>query len=125
MIRRPPRSTLCQTLFPYTTLFRSVFHLRAGVKFHNGTPLTAAVVRQSFLRVLDPATKGGRPWPLYPIAGAEAYAAGHSRDVQGMEVLGDTAVAFTLAEPLAIFPKFLAMPVASVVPAPGPSGLGE
>src|SRR5213082_4055881 len=24
MIRRPPRSTLCQTLFPYTTLFRSI-----------------------------------------------------------------------------------------------------
>src|SRR5213082_4318627 len=24
MIRRPPRSTLCQTLFPYTTLFRSM-----------------------------------------------------------------------------------------------------
>src|SRR5213082_91625 len=23
-IRRPPRSTLCQTLFPYTTLFRSL-----------------------------------------------------------------------------------------------------
>src|SRR5213082_4162088 len=23
MLRRPPRSTLCQTLFPYTTLFRS------------------------------------------------------------------------------------------------------
>src|SRR5213082_3840211 len=23
MIRPPPRSTLCQTLFPYTTLFRS------------------------------------------------------------------------------------------------------
>src|SRR3546814_3019812 len=26
MIRRPPRSTLTDTLFPYTTLFRSVFH---------------------------------------------------------------------------------------------------
>src|SRR5213082_1681436 len=26
MIRRPPRSTLCQTLFPYTTLFRSHPH---------------------------------------------------------------------------------------------------
>src|SRR5213082_857592 len=25
MIRRPPRSTLCQTLFPYTTLFRSLY----------------------------------------------------------------------------------------------------
>src|SRR5213082_3627459 len=23
LLRRPPRSTLCQTLFPYTTLFRS------------------------------------------------------------------------------------------------------
>src|SRR5881275_967305 len=28
MIRRPPRSTLFRTLFPYTTLFRS--HLAAG-----------------------------------------------------------------------------------------------
>src|SRR5712692_9065176 len=53
-----------------------VFHLRPGVKFHDGTPLTAAAVRASLLRVLSPATKGGRPWPLYPIAGAEAYAAG-------------------------------------------------
>src|SRR3546814_19653883 len=26
MIRRPPRSTLTDTLFPYTTLFRSWFH---------------------------------------------------------------------------------------------------
>src|SRR3546814_4349971 len=28
MIRRPPRSTRTDTLFPYTTLFRSVHHLR-------------------------------------------------------------------------------------------------
>src|SRR3546814_6012264 len=27
MIRRPPRSTRTDTLFPYTTLFRSVLHL--------------------------------------------------------------------------------------------------
>src|SRR3546814_4803250 len=26
MIRRPPRSTRTDTLFPYTTLFRSLFH---------------------------------------------------------------------------------------------------
>src|SRR3546814_5497018 len=29
MIRRPPRSTRTDTLFPYTTLFRSNYHLRA------------------------------------------------------------------------------------------------
>src|SRR3546814_13406380 len=28
MIRRPPRSTRTDTLFPYTTLFRSFVHLR-------------------------------------------------------------------------------------------------
>src|SRR5881392_4246907 len=96
---------------------RYVFHLRPGVRFHDGTPLTAAAVRASMLRVLSPATKGGRPWPLYPIAGAEAYAAGRAGDVSGITVQGDSSIAFTLTEPLAIFPKFLAMPVASVVPA--------
>src|SRR5438046_10091682 len=64
---------------------RYVFHLRPGVKFHDGTPLTAAAVRASLLRVLSPATKGGRPWPLYPIAGAEAYAAGRAADVRSEE----------------------------------------
>src|SRR3546814_4184888 len=31
MIRRPPRSTRTDTLFPYTTLFRSVFGVEAHV----------------------------------------------------------------------------------------------
>src|SRR3546814_18636212 len=36
MIRRPPRSTRTDTLFPYTTLFRSLLHftLRDFVKHH-------------------------------------------------------------------------------------------
>src|SRR3546814_3420646 len=32
MIRRPPRSTRTDTLFPYTTLFRSAFDLKIGVE---------------------------------------------------------------------------------------------
>src|SRR3546814_2359272 len=41
MIRRPPRSTRTDTLFPYTTLFRSwVFYDR------NGAPRSIAEVRQ-------------------------------------------------------------------------------
>ena len=104
---------------------RYVFHLRAGVRFHDGTRLTPEAVRQSFLRVLTPGTRGGRAWPLYPIAGAAAYAAGRSSEVTGIGLLGDSAVAFDLAEPLAIFPKFLAMPVAAVVPAAPPADLGQ
>jgi peptide/nickel transport system substrate-binding protein/oligopeptide transport system substrate-binding protein len=88
---------------------RYVFHLRPGVKFHDGRTVVAADVKRSILRVLDPATRGGRVWPLQPIADPNGT---------GIEVLGDTAVAFTLTEPLAVFPKFLAMPVASVVATP-------
>src|SRR3546814_12587951 len=36
MLRRPPRSTRTDTLFPYTTLFRSVVdHLRKGQRDHD------------------------------------------------------------------------------------------
>jgi len=104
---------------------RYVFHLRPGVNFHDGRPLVAADVKRSILRVLNPETHGGRVWPLLPIAGAGDFADGHARDVRGIEVLGDTAVAFMLTEPLAIFPKFLAMPVASVVPASVPADFGQ
>src|SRR3546814_1107231 len=47
MIRRPPRSTRTDTLFPYTTLFRSVFALisslceRAGIDRETGGSVTA------------------------------------------------------------------------------------
>src|SRR3546814_10262997 len=37
MIRRPPRSTRTDTLFPYTTLFRST-RLRADAGLHPGVP---------------------------------------------------------------------------------------
>ncbi len=102
---------------------RHVFHLRSGARFHDGTLVTAAHVRASFLRVLDPKARGGRAWPLLPIAGAAAFAAGKSTEVRGIEVLGDSAVAFTLERPLAVFPKFLAMPVTAIVPHPAPADL--
>jgi ABC-type transport system substrate-binding protein len=101
------------------------FHLRNGVKFHDGRPLTARNVVASFQRVLDPATKGGRGWPLYPISGAEDYAAGKAKTVTGLVAPDDTTVVVTLKEPLAIFPKLLAMPVASVVPENPSSDFGQ
>ena len=104
---------------------RYVFHLRPGVTFHDGQRLGAADVKSAFLRVLSPGTQGGRVWPLLPIAGAREFADGKARDVRGIDVLGDTAIAFTLSEPLAIFPTFLAMPVASVTPPSIPADFGQ
>src|SRR3546814_18102490 len=50
MIRRPPRSTRTDTLFPYTTLFRSVVLWRAVVR-----PIDAARVsaRERLLEAAD------------------------------------------------------------------------
>src|SRR3546814_13258754 len=44
MTRRPPRSTLTDTLFPYTTLFRSLFTLHGSVMmFLFAVPILEAV----------------------------------------------------------------------------------
>src|SRR3546814_5206272 len=47
MIRRPPRSTRTDTLFPYTTLFRSVSPAAIAMRWHvprigNGVPADEA-----------------------------------------------------------------------------------
>jgi peptide/nickel transport system substrate-binding protein/oligopeptide transport system substrate-binding protein len=101
------------------------FHLRSGVKFHDGRPFAAKNVVASFQRVLDPATKGGRGWPLYPIKGAEDYAAGKAKTVAGLAAPDDSTVVVTLKEPFAIFPKLLAMPVASIIPENPPADFGQ
>ncbi|MDQ6886455.1 MAG: ABC transporter substrate-binding protein [Gemmatimonadota bacterium] len=92
------------------------FHLRRGVRFHDGHPFRAANVVASFQRVLDPEVHGGRGEPLYPIAGARAYAAGKARTITGIQVVDDSTLRITLDAALSIFPKLLAMPVASIVP---------
>ncbi|MEO7647446.1 MAG: ABC transporter substrate-binding protein, partial [Gemmatimonadaceae bacterium] len=101
------------------------FHLRTGVNFHDGRPFTARNVLSSFQRVLDPATTGGRGWPLYPIQGAREYGDGKARTISGLAAPNDSTVVITLTEPFAIFPKLLAMPVASIIPDTVPGNFGE
>src|SRR3546814_7250898 len=58
MRRRPPRSTRTDTLFPYTTLFRSVKIKDAGTKnlynlsYADSDRQMAQTVVQAFLRIL-------------------------------------------------------------------------
>src|SRR5829696_6243629 len=90
------------------------FHLRQGVKFHSGTPFVARHVVNSYLRALSPASLGGRPTPLLPIRGATEFNGKQAAAVAGLSARDDSTVVITLAEPLAFFPKLLAMPVASI-----------
>ena len=92
------------------------FHLRRGVTFHDGTPFTAQHVIRSWERALNPATKGGRAEPLLPILGAREFADGKARSIRGLRAPDDSTLFVALERPLGIFPKLLAMPVASVVP---------
>jgi oligopeptide transport system substrate-binding protein len=101
------------------------FHLRRGVTFHDGTPFVARHVVSSFTRALDPKTRAGRTWALTPVAGAEAFAAGQAPTVSGLAAPDDSTVVIRLVEPLATFPKLLAMPVASIVPERVGADFGE
>ena len=96
------------------------FRLRQNASFHDGRPIKAADVRASMLRALAPGSTGGRSWPLYPILGARAYAAGSAKEAAGIVVRDDSTLVLTLEEPLNVFPKLLAMPVAAIVPTPTP-----
>jgi ABC-type transport system substrate-binding protein len=101
------------------------FHLRQDATFQDGRPIKADDVRASMLRALAPGITGGRSWPLYPIRGARAYAAGQSKNVDGIAIPDDSTVVLHLEEPLNLFPKLLAMPVAAIVPTPTPADFDQ
>src|SRR3546814_11465088 len=80
MIRRPPRSTRTDTLFPYTTLFRS----RCAVLPGSGR-VSAPCARQS--RSFDSAWRV--PYRLYPLSAGDC--AGHAADAVCISDAGGTA----------------------------------
>src|SRR3546814_20555736 len=67
MIRRPPRSTRTDTLFPYTTLFRSV---RIGIVDDADAPATEAEARHGGFGEAD---LSGKAVELAALAGADQY----------------------------------------------------
>src|SRR3546814_14518174 len=60
MIRRPPRSTRTDTLFPYTTLFRSCFAMK-GARNIRYTPWVVEVDKLGEARTVAPADEDYRP----------------------------------------------------------------
>ena len=93
------------------------FTLRDGLTFSDGTPLTAADVARSWLRVLDPAAPSPLAALLYDVVGARAYATGASSDPAsvGFEAAG-RVFEVHLTRPAGDFPAIAASPSLAVVP---------
>ncbi|MCX6348554.1 MAG: ABC transporter substrate-binding protein [Candidatus Aureabacteria bacterium] len=92
------------------------FHLREGVKFHNGRPLEAQDAVYSWSRLLDPAVASPRDWLLQGVKGARDFQEGKTREISGIRTEAPRTVAVELEEPSPLFLSMLAMPNASIVP---------
>jgi len=92
------------------------FTLRGGLRFSDGSPLTAADVRRSWLRVLDPATHASAPDVLSVVTGAEERLAGGPEAAVGVEAPNATTLVVHLRHPASYFPAITATPTTFVVP---------
>ena len=87
------------------------FHLRRGVRFHDGRPLTAADVKSTFDFITNPANRS-------PKRGA-------FRLVTAVETPDPLTVIFHLKEPYASFPVNLVGSTTGIVPANSPLDLSQ
>jgi ABC-type transport system substrate-binding protein len=86
------------------------FSLRRGVRMHDGTELTAADVKRSAERSLNPSTPNPNASYFVGIAGYREYAAKRAEHLAGVVVESPYVVSFHLTEPDATFLSLLAMP---------------
>src|SRR6185295_10714929 len=92
------------------------FHLREGVRFHNGRVVTSADVAYSFLRLLNKETQSPRRFLLEPIEGAQEFSEGKRPGVGGLVTPDDRTVVVRLTKPFAPFLSELTMANASILP---------
>ncbi len=80
------------------------FHLRPGICWSDGTPITAEDFIYSWRRVLDPKTGCGNAYMLYPILGAEEYNTEDApADSLGLKAIDKSTLQVVLKNPAAYF----------------------
>ncbi len=97
---------------------RIVFHLRDGLAFSDGTPLTGADVVRSWLRLVDPAHPSPLVSLMLAVKGAAEYARGELTDPSGVGLhASGNDVEVDLIHPAADFASIVAGPSFAIVPA--------
>ncbi len=105
---------------PSGTLY--TFHLRRGVRWHEGGTLSAADVKASFERFLSPATAAPLATFFDAVEGYEEYRAGTSPEVRGLEAPSSVLLRVRLSRPVPFFLQLLTLPDITVLP---PSLVGD
>jgi len=94
------------------------FHLRPGLRWSDGSPLTADDVVFSLRRVLSPKLGSEYAYILFSLVGAEDFNAGKITDptALGVRAPDDHTVVLTLTQPIPTLPALLALPTTFPVP---------
>ncbi|WP_210530148.1 ABC transporter substrate-binding protein [Rubellimicrobium arenae] len=101
------------------------FHLRPGVKFHNGREMTAEDVVYSLSRVTNPATQSPGAGFFGMIEGFDAMMDGSATTLSGVTAVDPQTVQIKLSRPDATFLHVMALNFASVVPREAVEAAGE
>jgi len=91
---------------------RYVFHLREGLRWSDGEPLTAHDVEYGVKRVLDPASPGSSVAIYFVLENGQDYYLGRNQDADsiGVRALDDRTVEFRLAAPAPYFMSVMNRP---------------
>jgi ABC-type transport system substrate-binding protein len=91
--------------------------LRRGVRFHDGTLLTARDVKSSFERAIR-LRRREMSAAFVVIRGVPEFQAGQASEVEGLVVRSDQELEIRISEPLPIYPAFLTDQTTGIVRAP-------
>lgn len=104
---------------------RYLIKLKPGLRFSDGSAVTAADFVYAWTRVLDPKVASWASGYLLPIEGASAVASGKAKVVTGLSALDDTTLQVTLTTPTFAFLNYLAEPFMAPVPEAAVGRLGK
>lgn len=96
--------------------------LNEGIKFHDGTTLTANDVKYTFTRLISINAEADS---FQKIEGFDALAAGETKELTGLTVQDDTHLTFKLSEPHSSFLRLLCQFYANIYPQAAVESVGE
>ncbi|MEV5507670.1 ABC transporter substrate-binding protein [Streptomyces orinoci] len=93
------------------------FHLKEGVKYEDGTPVTAQDIKYNVERSFSPDLPGGADYAARYLAGAEGYQGpAQGKHLDSIKTPDDHTIVFELRKPFAEFPNATVMPTFAPVP---------